>query len=140
MLFFSQFDKYIICEDGFCNYDVGGKIRGFKLKIRLTTYRSVPLSCIEKVQVKIDGTDIPESDIILCLNGKRFSLEQLTDMYAEWWYFLDKAELEIRKDGGLSKGAHNVEVTLIRRSTYIYVHGGYMKFPGFDKKTIEMTC
>lgn len=53
------------------------------------------------------------------INGKRFSPEQLPELYAEYWYLLDEAEIQVDQPGGLAVGEHALALTLELRSPYM---------------------
>jgi len=108
-----------ICEDGFGNYSVNGNVMGYTVRIRHNRYRSAILSCIEELQLKVDGQTVDPLDIAFCLNNKEFMIAQLKDQYTEYWYILDKAELRVMKSGGLPKGEHRVDLALKIRIPYI---------------------
>jgi hypothetical protein len=55
---------------------------------------------------------------IFCINGKKFSISQLKDLYAEFWGLRDTVNLEIYNNG-LLEGEHDVELTLHFRSPYM---------------------
>ena len=110
------FINKMLCEEPVENFVIGGKVRGYRINIRINSYRGMSLSCIQGLSVTVDGEKVPESDIAFLVNDKRFLLHELADQYKEYWYVLDKAVLEITKAGGLSVGEHEVEVTMVCRS------------------------
>ena len=138
MFFFYQYDRFILCEEGFSNVESQGRIHGYKLKIRLNTYRSLPLSCIEKLELKVDGNAVSPDHIVFCLDNKRFLISQLHELYTEWWDVLEKAELYIDRDRGLSSGSHTVEIWLGRRGPYMAKGPEYFCFTGHDCKELSL--
>lgn len=107
-----------LCDDGFRNVVHAGE-QGFELKVRLTSYRSLPLSCIEGMELKVDGETIPAEEIVFILNGCRFHLADFAPLRNVWWFILDHATLFIPKAQGLSAGEHEVEGTLITVEPYV---------------------
>jgi hypothetical protein len=104
------------------NRFIEGACTGYSLKIGSLSYRGVWVSTIENIILKVDGEIIPSRDIVFCVNNKKFLISQLPELFAEYWYALDPAELIIYKIGGLSKGEHEVEVTISRRNDFGYSH------------------
>ena len=107
-----------IGDEGFRNAVHDGK-QGFKLKVRLTSYRSLPLSCIEGMQLSIDGEAVDPNDITFILNNYSHQLHELAQLSYIWWFILDYAELFIAREHGLAAGEHEVEGTLITVEPYI---------------------
>lgn len=110
--------RSFIGDEGFRNALHDGK-QGFKLKVRLTSYRSLPLSCIEGMQLKIDGEPIDPKDITFILNNYSHRLDEFPHLSNIWWFILDYAELFIARANGLADGEHEVEGTLITVEPYI---------------------
>jgi hypothetical protein len=54
------FDDKVLCEKSFRNIFLNGNQVGFNLGINLNYYRGLHVSCIEKLEVKVDGETIPE--------------------------------------------------------------------------------
>ena len=111
-------DRSFISDEGFQNATHAGT-PGFKLKVRLTSYRALPLSCIEGIELKIDGKPIAPSDITFIYNGYSHKLNELPRLHTVWWFILDYAELFVARAGGLAAGKHTVEGTLITVEPYI---------------------
>ncbi len=111
-------DRSFISNAGFRNAIHGGR-QGFILKVRLTSYRALPLSCIEGIELKIDDQPIAPGDITFILGGYSHRLDELPQLNTVWWFILDYAELFVAREGGLPAGAHVVEGTLITVEPYI---------------------
>lgn len=103
--------RTFLCEDGFKNTVFEGS-RGFQLKVRLPDYRSLPLSCIAGIELKIDGETIDSKDIIFTLNGYSHKLDELPRLHKAWWFILDPAELFVAREKDLPAGEHEVEGTV----------------------------
>jgi hypothetical protein len=106
------FDNRVLCEKSFKNILLNDVAQGFNLGVNLNYYRGLHVSCIEELELKIDGEVIPEHLILFCINGKKFSINQLKDLYAEFW------GLKVY-NGGLQEGEHDVDLTLHIRSPYM---------------------
>ena len=111
-----------IGSDALTKLVIGGEIVGYALDVSVTRYRNMPLSCIDEFLLKIDGEEIDPLNITFCINGKRFMIAQLKDLYAEYWDINDKARLEILKVSGIKEGEHEIDLRLIFRIPYIYAN------------------
>ena len=126
-------DRSFISDENIQNVVHDGK-QGFKLKVRLTSYRALPLSCIEGVEVKIDGELIDPRDITFILNNYSHKLDELGHLSHIWWFILDYADLFIARENGLPPGEHDVEGTLITVEPYITA--GRFSFFSSSKKRL----
>jgi Domain of unknown function (DUF6379) len=98
---------------------------GFQVKVRENWYRSLPLSCIEKVAVTLDGVQVSQEAVRFGVNGSLRTLQELEDLTTETWYVQDSAILHVRQPGKLSAGqTYTIEVEIILRAPYILVGPG----------------
>jgi hypothetical protein len=86
--------------------------------VYLNYYRGLPVSCIERLEVKLDGEAVPSHLICAVVNEKKFAVEQLKDLHAEFWGIRKSIDLEIY-NGGLEPGEHEVDLTLHLRNPYM---------------------
>ena len=110
--------RSFISDEGLSNAVRDGK-QGFTLNVRLTSYRALPLSCIEGMQLKIDGKAVDPQDITFTLNNYSHKLDELPHLSHIWWFILDYAELFVAREQPLAAGTHEVEGTLITVEPYI---------------------
>ena len=116
-------DKHIVGTQGFRNIAVNGRALGYRVTVRLSYYRALPLSCAEEIHLSVDGVAVSSDTITLCLNEKRFSLDQLRDLYVECWSIITDGTFEVACPAGLAAGVHEVEIQLVCRSPYMFFHG-----------------
>lgn len=114
-----RFAEHLINPDSLENRMEGGFATGFRFRTRLGYYRSLALSCIKALALTVDGEPVPEAALSFRINGKRFLPAQLPDLYAEYWYLLDEAEIQVDRLGGISEGDHTLALTLELRSPYM---------------------
>lgn len=111
-------------SEGFRNVVEEGKTTGFQFRFKLQYYRGITLSIIRDIKVNIDGEDIPREDVLLTVNGETFTLEEcrtvISPLYR--WEFGEYATVTVRKEGGLSAGAHHLNVLQ-------HIAPSYMPFP-----------
>jgi len=92
---------------------------GFSIGVRLPWYRTVPLSTVELVSLKVDERSIPANSIRFAINGGEWRLQQLPDLVDQQWFVIDTAELRV-VDDRLDRGSeHEVEVVLAVYPPYI---------------------
>ena len=111
-------------SEGFRNVVEDGKTTGFQFRFKLKYYRGITLSIIRDIKVNIDGEDIPREDVLLTVNGETFTLEEcrtvISPLYR--WEFGEYATVTVRKECGLSAGAHHLNVLQ-------HIAPSYMPFP-----------
>jgi uncharacterized protein DUF6379 len=95
----------------------------FSFDLRMPWYRALPLSCLEGLEVTIDGEPVPSEGLRLVLGGKTYKLSDLPPLYDEWWYVADPADVHAPKPGGLADGEHELDVTIALRIPYIVESG-----------------
>jgi len=94
-------------------------VAGFELGVNLTSYRALPLSCIEGLLLKVDGKDVDVSRAQLTLNGVSHNIHDLAGLSGVWWFILDPAALFVPSAKPLSPGDHQVDATLITVEPYV---------------------
>ncbi len=99
---------------------------GYFVRVRLMSYRSLPLSCIEDIQLSIDGAHVARERITFVLNGLGHKLGELGRLSRLWWFILDAADLFVASETPLAPGEHAVEGTLV--TVEPYVTGGRFSF------------
>jgi hypothetical protein len=96
---------------------------GFRFDLRMPWYRALPLSCLEGLEVKIDGEVVPSGELRLSLEGTSYALSDLPPLHDDWWYVADAAEVRAPRPGGLPAGEHELDVTVALRIPYIVESG-----------------
>lgn len=103
------------------NFYAWNEAMGFSFKVHYNRYRNVPLSCIEKLEVYVDGEKIDPLYVHFCINGKKIQPHELPDMYNEYWAMQDAAVIEVDQMGGLCEGDHEIRLYILGRVPYISV-------------------
>jgi len=104
---------------------------GYVIGLRLNWYRSLPVSCIEKVALTLDGQPVEPAALRLEVNGKQFSIDAMEDAVEEFWFVQDTAWLRVLQPGRVSAGeAHTVEAEVALRFPYIMIgQGKFLTIP-----------
>ena len=116
--------RQIFNPEGFKNVEQDGKVCGFQFEFKLQYYRGITLSIIRDIKVTIDGEEIPREDVRLTVHGETFTLEETRTVVSSLyrWELGEYAAVTVVKEGGLSKGAHHIEVLQ-------HIAPSYMPFP-----------
>src|SRR3954451_3289010 len=88
-----------------------------ELSVRLNWYRSLPLSCVEQLEVRLDGADLPPATVEL--DGVSSSVADLTTADDRWWHVLDSARVRVPLEHAPVAGRHEVELVLGSRIPYL---------------------
>lgn len=130
-----MFDKYLICDDSLRNVVEEGKVIGFEVEVRITSYRGLRLSLVEGFDVSVDGESFPREENIFIVGDRAFSFEQMETEYEARWEMGEPALLRVPKPGGLSAGLHKISVVEYLRISYSPVIS-----EAADTKQLEVTA
>ena len=115
-----MFDNNVFKKDSCKNTVVDGKTVGFELETYITYYRAIPLSMVNDIRVKVDGTVVPREAIRCSAEGKDwFTLDEMTTVTTYKWEYDVPLKIRVIQDSGLPAGEHDVELTVITRTAYI---------------------
>ena len=115
-----MFDGNVFIKDTCRNVEENGRIIGYEMKTHITYYRGIPLSMINYVAVETDGEKVPAEDIRFTPDGiDWFTLDEMETVSEIKWEYGTPATVRVLKDGGLSKGSHQVKLTVCTRTAYI---------------------
>jgi hypothetical protein len=78
---------------------------GFELRVGLPWIRSMPLSSVEGLAMKVDGAPVAPEDLEVVLGARQVPAEALRNE-AGWWFIQDRLVLAVRRH--LSAGPHTV--------------------------------
>jgi hypothetical protein len=109
----------MILENDVQNIVENGKIIGFQFGARLPYYRGLGLSMVEDIGVKIDGQAVDAERIGFSVHGNTYSLKQMETEANDRWEMGEVGYISVRKDGGLAKGEHQLNLMLNLRISYL---------------------
>lgn len=95
-----------------------GAAQAVRMRVRLPWYRSLPLSCIEGLELEMDGERVAEERLALRINGHDHPMAEVPALCDVWWFVLDALELVAATRTELGSGAHRVGLTLRLRIPY----------------------
>lgn len=114
-----MFDKMMLCDEGFANVVDNGETIGFSLLARLPYYRGLGLSMIEDIGLAIDGDPVAREDVRFSVRGRSWTLDEMETVYDDRWNFGEKATVTVLRPGGLTPGAHKVDIAVRMRVSYL---------------------
>lgn len=87
-------------------------------KIRLPWYRSIYLSCLDQIELLIDGKRQSAEDIFFRLYGTTYAFADLSKHHAVLWFVLDQADILVRSASGSDRDTSEIALTLHFRVPY----------------------
>ncbi|MCS7007596.1 MAG: DUF6379 domain-containing protein [Thermoleophilia bacterium] len=96
---------------------------GVSFALRMPWYRALPLSCLESVEVRLDGEAFPPEALTLTLEGRPYRLSDLPPLHDTWWYVTDPIEVTLPRALTPGDGEHELDVTVALRIPYIVESG-----------------
>jgi len=121
-----QYDELLLPDQTLANQVVDGVSYGYAVAIRYPSYRGTFISCIESLELEMDGQLVKPDAIRFRLNNKEYLLSQLKELFKEHWFVLDTAHLVVMNNTGLSAGEHLVKIRLVHRIPYTGYFGQYL--------------
>ena len=95
---------------------------GLAIGLKIPWYRSLWVSSVSDVVVRIDGDEVPKESLRAEINGKTFTIDELGDQWDELWFLQDRLVVVVPQDSPPSKGDEvDVEVTLSIRMPYMQI-------------------
>lgn len=117
-----MFDNNVFLENTCKNIIKEDKIIGFELKTNITYYRGIPLSMINDIGVEVDGDKVARENILCSIDEVNwFTLDEMETITYYKWEFGEPLIIRVNKEGGLSKGSHEIALDVIVRTAYIPV-------------------
>jgi hypothetical protein len=98
---------------------------GYEVQVRLNWYRSLPVSCVETVQLSLDGEPVSPEQISFEINQHRFTLTEMPEQVEEFWFVQDSAVLHVNAPGKVAAGeTHTIQAEIALRFPYIMIGPG----------------
>jgi len=95
---------------------------GYEVDLHLAWYRSLPLSCLEGIDLVIDEVPTAREALKVRVDGRELGLDDLPELDDEWWFVQDALTVVVPSDQPRTQGAEvDVDVTLATRIPYIII-------------------
>ena len=116
-----MFDNNVFIENTCKNTVINGEVTGYEMQTHITYYRGIPLSMVNNIAVLTDGEAVAREDIRCSVDGGEywFTLDEMETVVRHKWEYGTPMIVRVIKDGGLSAGTHQVELTVTVRTAYI---------------------
>lgn len=89
------------------------------IPMRLPWYRCLPLNCIEKIDVTINGKKVPREKTHILYNRISYSMDELLQMEpSATWFVLDVQDVELTVDEPVEDGEYEVSALMKLRIPY----------------------
>ena len=135
---FVAYNEILITNKKMKNEVVAGETIGYTFEIRDPSYRGCFLSCIEDLKFEVDGEEIDKNQVSFGLNGKEFTLDEIPDLFREYWYVMTPATIRVLLPGGLEKGEHTLHVYMKHRVPYTGYFGQYLTLESDVTEAMEL--
>lgn len=112
-----MFDELVLPEQATISAADGSQTT-LRLPIRLPWYRSLPISCIEGIELTIDGEAVAKESLRVSVGDVYHSLEEAAQLHDVPWFVLDPASVEVQLGRDLQHGPHDVGIVLHLRVPY----------------------
>ncbi|MDS2173432.1 DUF6379 domain-containing protein [Nesterenkonia sp. CL21] len=104
---------------------------GLAVSVQLPWYRSLWLSAVDDVEVRVDGFEVPRDRVRFLLQGRSYRIEELPEQWDTLWFVADRPDVVITLDDVPALGdSVNVEVVLTMRLLYMQISPGSDGGPG----------
>ncbi|WP_432543771.1 C-glycoside deglycosidase beta subunit domain-containing protein [Kineococcus sp. SYSU DK002] len=115
----------------FSDRDVRRRPDGIAVSIQIPWYRSLWLSAVSDVAVRVDGADVPTDRVRFELNGRSYRVEELPEQWDTLWFLADRPDVVVLLDEVPPPGGRlTVEVVLTMRLLYMQIAPGRDGGPG----------
>jgi hypothetical protein len=106
------------------------------IAVRLPSYRSLPLSCLEEISLWVDGERVENDRVELLLDGHAYGLDELPTLSHLWWFILDVGHLRVKLPAPLDGADISVRGELITVEPYI--SNGRFHFTTSSERTLSV--
>jgi hypothetical protein len=115
----------------FADSDVHRTASGLSVSVQIPWYRSLWLSAVDNVEVRVNGADIDRDRIRFALGGRVYRVEELPEQSETLWFLADRPDVLVELDEVPTSGAEvTVEVVLTMRLLYMQIMPGIDGGPG----------
>lgn len=112
-----MFDELMLPDSAVMTPISGGGTT-ISMRIRLPWYRSLPISCIEQLDLAVDDLQVLRDTMTISLGDVPHTLDQATHLHETAWFVLDQATVRFSVAQALSAGSHQVSISLTLRIPY----------------------
>lgn len=106
----------------FSEKDVRRTDEGIAVSVQLPWYRSLWLSAVDDVAVRVNGAEVPKDRLRFELQGRSYRIDELREQWDTLWFLQDRPDILIPLDDVPEPGDRlDVDVTLTLRLLYMQI-------------------
>jgi hypothetical protein len=95
---------------------------GYEVDLHLAWYRSLPLSCLEGIDLVINDEAASRESLKVTVGDTQLGLDELPELDDEWWFVQDALTVHVPATQAAKAGDEvDVDVTLATRIPYIII-------------------
>ncbi|MDT2598477.1 DUF6379 domain-containing protein [Enterococcus hulanensis] len=114
-----MFEQYLVNPEGFRNVSEENQIIGYEVQLRIPYYRGLPMSCVEVIDLLVDGEKVANEDQLITVKGETFTFAELPTVINHRWEMTETITVFVKKQGGLAQGEHKVHAFVSLRISYL---------------------
>lgn len=104
--------EHMVSAPSFRRAQERGGQSGFALDLRLNWSRSIPMSCVAEVGLKVDGLPVDPATVTVAQQGVDLPLAGWANRDDIWWPVLEPSTVTASASSPLTDGPHEIEVEL----------------------------
>lgn len=98
---------------------------GYAFDVRLNWYRSLPISSVDILSVKLEGEQVPTDNISFVVNNHQYTQTELYEKFEEFWFVQDFASIHVHQPGKMKRGeSHTIAAEISLRFPYMQIGPG----------------
>jgi len=105
------------------NKAIAGRCTGYSFQIDNLSYRGIWVSTLEDIELTVDGSPVPKSDLLFCIHGLTIPIDNLGGHSEVFWGGRDDGIISVNKVGGLAPGDHKFEIIIKKRADFGHSYG-----------------
>jgi hypothetical protein len=95
---------------------------GYEVDLHLAWYRSLPLSCLEGIDLTINQETASRESLRVTVGDRQLGLDELPALDDEWWFVQDALTVYVPSSSTVARGEQaDVDVILATRVPYIII-------------------
>lgn len=114
-----MFEQYLVNPKGFRNVRKDDQVTGYEVQLRIPYYRGLPMSCVEVIELTVDGEEVVNDDMAITVKGETFTFAELPTAINHRWEMIETITVFVKKPGGLTEGEHKVHAFVSLRISYL---------------------
>ena len=104
-----MFDEFILHGDTFYSKTPHDE-KNVIFKVRLPWYRCVPVAVIDKIELAIDGKEVPEDAVRVLIAGEPKTIPEVKEYTQLIWSNLETQSVQVTLDEPIAEGPHEVSL------------------------------